>query len=184
MDLYAGLHGKFGKPELQVQPPMSFYEGPEAKVDEDLVALWKSDGWARYRGGLFWTVDPRRFIELPTEWPIVPKDALVFGRDAFGNIYMVNKPNVNRLDIQWNSLGNLGPSAYVFLNATMVQPRYREQTLNAKLFEAVRKSAGDLEADECYGLFPALPLGGSEEDPSSYRRVKLREYLALVAQAH
>jgi hypothetical protein len=184
MDLFEGLHKALGKPEMRVEPPESFFAGSEAASDEDLLALWGQDGWARYGHGLFWTVDPRAFSGLSEDWPIVPHEALVFGRSAFGNLYLVCKDEVLRLDVQWNRLAKLGPSTYVFLNSTIKQPRFQKVTLQGELFGLVRERLGDLAADECYGLFPALPLGGNDEDPTSYRRVKLLEYLALLAQAH
>jgi hypothetical protein len=184
MKTYNLLHKTLGKPELQIVPPESFFRSPVAKVDEDLVALWREDGWARYAGGLFWTIDPRDFVKLYKDWSIVPQRALVFGRNTFGDLFLLHKGEVRFLSIQGNQLLPLGPSFYLFMNSTLGELDLMESFLDSKLFQAVRKRLGELETDECYGLFPALPLGGDDEDPKSYRRVKLREYLALLAQMH
>jgi len=184
MELFDGLHKALGLPESRVEPPQSFFESSEAKVDEDLVALWRKDGWASYGDGLFWTVNPQEFVEIAKEWTIVPTEAIVFGRSAFGNLYLVDNGNVLRLDIQWGKLAELGPSTYVFLNSTIKQTRFQKVTLKSDLFKIVRERLGSLTMDECYGLFPSLPLGGNDDDPNAYQRVKVREYLTLLAQIH
>lgn len=183
-DIFYGLHEALGAPEMKVEPPESFFDNPEMARDQELASLWRQDGWARYGHGLFWTVDPREFPDLHKEWPIVPPGALVFARNAFTGIFMLHKDQVLRLDAQWNRVAELGPSAYTFLNSTIKRANFQQTTLERELFEKVRKHAGDLERDECYGLFPALPLGGNDEDPKGYKRVKLREYLGILAQAH
>jgi hypothetical protein len=178
------FHKALGKPEQAIIPPESFFKSPQAKVDEDLTLLWRKDGWARYSGGLFWTVDPGDFGELSKDWSVVPQKAPVFGRNAFGDLFLFSEGEVFFLSVQGNRLMSLGPQVYIFLNSSLVESDIRETFLNSKLFKALHKRLGDLEADECYGLFPALPLGGDDEDPKAYKRVKLHEYLATLAQMH
>jgi hypothetical protein len=55
VELFDGLHAAVGSPETQIELPKSFFDSPEAKVDEDLIALWEVDSWSRYGKGLFWT---------------------------------------------------------------------------------------------------------------------------------
>jgi hypothetical protein len=184
METYKLFHKAVGEPEQQIKPPDAFFKTQTAKIDEDLMLLWQEDGWARYGGGLFWTVDPGDFEDLHEDWSGVPKKAVVFGRNAFGDLFLFNEGEVFLLSTQINQLMSLGPKAHIFLNSTLVEADMRETFLYSKLFKAVRKRLGDLEADECYGLFPAMPAGGNEEDAKSYKRVKMREYLATVAQLH
>ncbi len=184
MELFAGLHEALGKPEIHTEPPKSFFDSPEANVDEDLVALWQEDGWACYSEGLFWTVNPQDFLGLSNDWSIVPPLALVFGKNAFGDLFLLHEGDVFQLSVQWNRLMELGPSPYIFLNSTLKEPSLCESFLQKELFRAVYERLGELAADECYGLFPVLPLGGNDEDPNAYHRVKLREYLASLAQVH
>lgn len=183
-DMFEGLHKGLGVPKMAVHPPESFFTTAGMTTDEDLVSLWRQDGWARYGQGLFWTVDPREFADLHQEWPIVPRGALVFGRGAFSSLFLLHQDQVLHLDGQWNRLAKLGPSSYVFLNDSVADAEFQKTILDRELFNKVREKAGDLAADECYGLFPALPLGGNDEDPNGYQRVKLREYLAILGQAH
>lgn len=184
MELFDGLHTAVGSPETQIELPGSFFDSPEAKVDQDLVALWQEDGLSRYSKGLFWTVDPREFSTLAEDWRIVHPSALVFSRNAFGDLFLLQEGEVFRLAVQWNRLMVIGSSTYIFLNSTIKEPSLHESFLQKKLFKAVHKRLGDLSADECYGLFPALSLGGNDEDPKAYERVKLREYLKILAQIH
>lgn len=184
MELYKELHTTLGKPEQQEFPPESFLKSKAKKVDEDLIALWREDGWASYENGLFWTVNPFDYADVIKDWKIVEPGTLVFGRNAFGDLFLLCKEEIFRLKIQYNHLGNIGTEVYLFLNFLLRQPNLQKSFLQKKLFRKVHKLLGDLQADECYGLFPALPLGGDEEDPKAYKRVKIREYLSSLAQIH
>lgn len=184
MKTFKFFHRAVGKPEQQIIPPESFFNSVAAKIDEDLTALWREDGWARYADGLFWTVDPREFSGLAEEWKIVSNKALVFGRNAFGDLFLLNEGELFFLSLQGNCLLPLGPSVYIFLNSTLVETDLMDSFFNKKLFKAVHKRLGNLETNECYGLFPALALGGDDEDPTAFRRVKLREYLSILSQIH
>lgn len=185
MKMYDRLRKTLGEPEKQIVPPDSVFENANAETDENLIALWREDGWCSYGKGLFWTVDPADFADLLKDWRAVPKQAVVFARSAFADLFLLNAGEVFFLNVQANVLMPLGPNVYVFLNSTLAQRGLREPFLDGKLFKAVSKLRGELEHNECYGLFPALPLGGGNaEDPKSYQRVKLREYVQSLAQMH
>lgn len=184
MEAFKGLHTALGKPEKQEFPPDSFIEKEAENFDENLIELWQADGWACYGDGLFWTVNPKDFTDIVKDWKIVKPKSIVFGRNAFGDLFLLKNEEVFMLSIQQNDLGSLGPDVYIFLNSTLKETSLRESFLQKKLFEKVRKKLGELESDECYGLFPALPLGGDEDDADAYKHVKLREYLSSLAQMH
>lgn len=183
MGLYDELHKSLGTPKNQVLPDATFLKSKLARADESLLELWKTDGWARYGDGLFWTVDPRQFTGIAKQWNVVPSDAIFFARNAFADLYFLSDGNSQCLDVQWGRVLDLGPDPAIFLTFGL-KPRNRGDLLNDKLFKAVHKRLGTLEVDECYGLFPALQLGGNEADPAAYKRVKSQEYLSILAQSH
>lgn len=184
METFAGLHGALGKPEAGVEPPATFLKTKKATAHPDLEALWTEEGWARYAGGEFWVVDPRPFDELLSEWSTVPKDAIVFARNAFGDLFLFSDGVVVALTIQTGQMNKASRTVELFLNDTLAQPAIRGSLLETALFKKVRKRLGDLEAEECYGLFPPASLGGDPEDVGAYRKAKLREYFSLVAESH
>ncbi|HQU81627.1 MAG TPA: GAD-like domain-containing protein [Pyrinomonadaceae bacterium] len=182
METYKQLHLAIGKPEDKKVPSETFFTDFAKKSDEYLIKLWREDGFSSYGNGLFWTVDPQEYAEIVKDWKIVKPKSIVFGRNAFGELFLLHKNEVYILRIQENDLGNLGPSVYIFLNSTLKEPSLKESYLQKKLFSKVKKKNGELKADECYGLFPALPLGGDDEDENAYKCVKIKEYLASLAQ--
>jgi hypothetical protein len=184
MDEFEVFHKAMGEPEMRVEPLESFFDDPAMTIDEDLVSLWRQDGWARYARGLFWTVDPREFAALHEDWQIVPEGALIFARSAFTDLFLFHDDHIFRFDPQYNRFSRRGSSTSIFLNHTVGKRDFQKLILGGDIFPEVHKRLGDLAVDECYGLFPALPLGGNVEDPKGYQRVKLREYLAILAQTH
>jgi hypothetical protein len=180
--MFDGLHEAFGLPEQKIMPPDSFFNDKINKVDKDLSDLWKTDGWAAYQNSLFWTVNPLDFDDVADDWKMIKPKSLIFGRNAFGELFILHKDEVYVLSIQYNQLMNLGPSSYIFLNSTIKETDFKNVFLKIKLFNKLQKTLGNFAGDECYGLFPSVPFGGDEDDFKAYKIVKLKEYLSLLSQ--
>src|SRR5262245_39007930 len=65
----------------------------------NLAALWRELGWTGFRQGFFWTTYPPEFTEIVSGWRRIPKDALVIGRDAFANLYLLEGEEVRQLNV-------------------------------------------------------------------------------------
>lgn len=147
----------------------------------DLVALWKEHGWAGYGDGFYWTTDPRAFEDLVSDWHGLPRRAVVIGRDAFANLYLLHDGEVLQLNPHVDDWTMVAPTLDLFFRACLAMKSFREDYMWADLFREALQQHGPVAADECYGFFPALALGGSV-DVASIRRVKMEEHLMLLAQ--
>src|SRR5262245_45922593 len=71
--------------------------GPEEQrrlehlVPEFLRELWRSDGWAGYRNGLLWTVDPQEFQPIVNVWNLPGTPPIAVARTAFGSLYLLRE---------------------------------------------------------------------------------------------
>jgi hypothetical protein len=146
-----------------------------------LLELWREHGWAGYGGGLFWTIDPRSLAAHLPGWQRVRRGSSVFGRDAFGNLFLLRDGEVFQLDVHRNERMLVASTLELFFSACLDDPSFRQCYLWSDLLGRAVERCGRLASDECYAFFPALPLGG-EVDAETLERVKLSEHLTLMAQ--
>lgn len=154
-----------------------------AGVPAELVALWKEHGLAGYGGGVFWTVDPRDFAALAKKWRRIPDSAIVVGRDAFANLYLMEDTGIWQLNTHHDEHDMVAAHLEMFFQICVADERFRKGYMWEDLFREAQTEHGPLTEDQCYAFFPALALGGSG-DAASLRRVGLHEQLEILEQLH
>jgi hypothetical protein len=162
----------------------------QSVVPDFLLELWKTDGWAGYRNGLLWTVDPQDFAPVVSAWKLPVKPGLVVARTAFGLIYML-KEFVTEQGVKGISIVGLnphtgdytvvGPTARRFLTESLAQPDYIKSVLWEPQAKRAAADVGPLAWDEMYGFEPALALGGSGK-PETVRRYNVFNHHLLLSQ--
>lgn len=89
-----GFGEEFRKAYGQGKPYRAFDQVTRTRlaptVPAYLLDLWESDGWASYRDGLLWFVDPRDFEPIVKAWRLPEKTMLItVARTAFGELYLL-----------------------------------------------------------------------------------------------
>ena len=162
----------------------------ESTVPAYLLDLWEADGWASYRDGLLWFVDPRDFEPVVHAWKVPEKTPLLaVARTAFGELYLlgtftegdgVSEDSVLALNPHIAEYSFVGPYAEQFLTKSIARDRY-VKTLHQADAQRAAKDVGSLAWDEMYGYEPALALGGSG-DPATVRRLNIFNHHLLLSQ--
>jgi hypothetical protein len=170
----------FGPPATSVRPELEeLAQQPE--VPPELKELWAEHGWAGYADGFYWTTNPRESAELLRGWRRIPPSATVIGRDAFANLYLLEKDAVFQLNPHHNDHDQVASNLGQFYRICVAEPTFQDGYMWKDLFKQALAAHGAVAIDECYGFFPALKLGGSD-DVGSIRRVKMHEHLMFLAQ--
>jgi hypothetical protein len=151
------------------------------RLPVQLLEEWQEKGWCSYSKGLIWLVNPSDFREVLEDWLDPSDDALVFGRTAFGDLFLWRNNEVEFLSTQYAKIANLIDDVTLFFEYSLCSETFLNDVLDRKLFRKALKQYGQLEQDECYGFEPVLALGGSGEI-DTIRKVKLREYLGILSQ--
>jgi hypothetical protein len=172
------LASALGHPSTQARAPK---EEPREDIPEPLQALWLDHGFASYNHGFYWNTDPTEFSDIPHMWPRLKGSVVVFGRDAFANIYAQTQNGIVQLNPSQDEISDIASRLDMFFLACVTDADFRRSYMYENLFDAALSSQGELVSDECYGFFPALALGGSV-DAANVRRVKLKEHLQLLSQ--
>jgi len=162
----------------------------EGIVPPFLLELWDTDGWAGYRDGLLWTVDPQQFEPIVALWNLPGAPVAMVARTAFGTLYMLRRFEIEgggtgvavvSLDPHTGDYKVVGPTAERFLTKRLADRAYIENVLGEPAVKRAARDVGPLAWDEMYGYEPALALGGSGT-PETVRRYKLPEHQLLLSQ--
>jgi len=150
-------------------------------VPSSLLTHWQEVGFCGYAGGLLWLTDPSEFSDLVRGWVPLPEPHVVIARNAFADLFVLSGSKVSFFSVQFGQAAEVSDVEFLF-NFALARRESRNDLCGQKEFRKARRLLGDLQPDECYGCVPAMPLGGSGTI-ESMRKVKLREYLAIVKQA-
>jgi hypothetical protein len=160
-----------------------------------LLDLWEVDGWASYRDGLLWFVDPDDYAPVLALWNISQGTPsltlpLVVARTGFGNLYYLEThiaPNgskvqeINELDPHISKYLGVGPFAEKFLTRSLAKLDYFRNVLMEPEVQQATNAVGALEWNEMYAYEPALSLGGSGR-AETVRRVNIFAHHAMLSQ--
>ncbi len=167
---------------------------PRLKINHPVIRkLYQKYGVCESKDRFFRIVDPEEWQAHYMPWFLLMRDQeevfegpelYPFMTTAFGSVYVfANLPDedlVGYIDITSN-FHSMGDADSVF-SGNLLDPIFRRFNLNGDFYEPLLKREGEPDADECFGFFPPISLGG-ERELKNARRVKLREHLDLLAQA-
>lgn len=181
--------------------PESSLRKYDGLVSNQLRDYWRRMGLCGFNSGSLWFTDSDDYTELMDvllhgKTTFRPEECLVFARGAFGHLHVwCERVGTFYLSVPELKLSLGSPSALMLAGKRELEvsahllglQRFEDPSLdivdeNAKfLLKRTQKKLGPVAADECYGFFPALPLGGSKR-LDHLQKVKLNEHLMMVAQ--
>ncbi len=151
------------------------------KAPPVIAQFLQTEGQCAYHDDFFLTTLPRAHFQTLSEWGLNGKQCFAFMRTALGSICYSHNGKIYQLDPISGYLykGRFDFCDFMNVLATM------DSFLESAYFDVYKTSKTNqiLEYDDVYGLFPALPLGGSFQS-SHFKIVKMREYLAISAQLY
>jgi hypothetical protein len=179
-ELFLKMHGPGVKCRQVSEETARRYQ---TELPSALIQHWLEAGWCGYADGLLWIVNPEDLREPMLEWLGPGKaNAKAIARTAFGDIILWDGNAVCYLDVNVNHVFNVTQDIEIFFIVSLRDKQYLDSPIGRKQFRRARQRLGPLEPDEVYGYFPAIALGGPGT-VESLQRVKLREYLSILAQS-
>jgi hypothetical protein len=164
-----------------VPVPSEVLQKYAGRLPPALLEEWRQYGWCGYGDGIIWFEDPRPFEDLITEWKGADAEHIVFARTAFANLFTLKDGKIFAIQTQFKECSPLVHDIDFFGSYTLRSKDFMKDFAHKKLFDAAKRQLGALHHDECYAFVPALALGG-EARLENIRKVKLLEYLDLLAQ--
>ena len=163
----------------------------EGRVPDYLLDLWESDGWAGYRDGLLWMVDPDEFAPILAAWHVPDDPPLItVARTAMGELFLLGSfrapngslaPKVLALNPHSASYQTVGLVAEKFLTRSIANEDYLKPAMQEAETKRAAKDVGPIAWNEMYGYEPALALGGSGK-PDTVRRYDIFTHHLLLSQ--
>lgn len=159
-------------------------------IPEFLLELWEADGWAGYRDGLLWTVDPQEYEPIVAAWKFPEAPLAAVARTALGKLYLLgtfktqsggSAQGVLGLNPHTSTYSFVGQRAEKFFTKTIAQEDYASDALQEPETRRAAKALGPVAWNEMYGYEPALALGGSGK-PDTVRRYNIFNHQLLLSQ--
>jgi hypothetical protein len=162
------------------------------QLPDFFLDLLESDGWASYRDGLLWAIDPRDFEPVMNAWTFPPDfgNLVPIVRTAFGAVYALRTFTTARgtpglsvvnLDPHIAEYSIVGPVAEKFLTESIAEEDYIKSVFREADARRAAKNVGPIAWNEMYGYEPALALGGSGK-PETVRRFNMFNHHLLLSQ--
>jgi len=175
------FHATFGKPQGAHYPDEKLLQEYTNVLPEALLEIWAETGFAHFRDGMLWIVDPTSLEDELRRWPDTPKAAVPVMRSAFGKIVYWATDQFTYLDVHLNVRFDIGDNTGLVFNLFLTQEKSLQSVLNQSLFRSALKKLGAIAADEMYAY--ALPIAmGGDLGIGNIEIVKMREQLAILAQ--
>lgn len=171
------------KQEANTEPlPKLILEKYRGLVPVEIIELWQYGGVGSYMNDFFWVINPDEYLFVTDQlYKPFLLPCVVFARDAFGDLFVWEKDCVKFVNVRHGYSQVIGRDLKIFFNSIATDWDFFCDRLKAKDFSSVKARLHGLSYDECYGYVPALVAGGSDK-PENVQKVKLREYLEIIAQ--
>ncbi len=198
---FAYVAQKLAPPLQTAHPGQALVAQFQSKLPSGLIEFWQEYGIGSWAGGKFQFCNPADYAGVVTlilrgDPDLSPDHTHLIGYGAFADLVL------------WNEKfhGLLVNLPYLRATADFIRPNRKPSEPNialssrlyhlsnkrtftlfdntasaAPIYERCVKRLGPPDLGECYGLHPALALGGST-DIASVKRVRAREHFAILAQ--
>lgn len=182
---FARFTKKFGRPAAQEKVTKKQLAAYARRLPPECLELWQRFGFASFRDGLLWTVNPSELDGPLGEW--VPRakgkaNPIALLRTAWAKVIYFHDDRFWLLDPILGHRFEAGDAALLVFEYMLVDKNADIGILRKRDFDKALKKLGPLAKDETYGY--GLPIGmGGADSVKNMAKLKLREHLSLLAQA-
>lgn len=155
----------------------------KGKLPEEVIIFLKQEGRSTFSNDFLWTVLPGdlEFSDMFEQWELPGKECYVFLRTALGVCIYYYQGNYYYFNPLKGINGQMFEDFNFVINTYLIMDVFIVDNFGYDHFIRLSKGKPQLKFDEMYGLFPALPLGGSY-DTSILEIVKMYEHMVFLAE--
>ncbi|EPF71654.1 aspartyl-tRNA amidotransferase subunit B [Acinetobacter gyllenbergii] len=191
---------RFRNIKVARKPTTEFIAQYQQTYPNYLFYIWDNLGFACFEDGGFWLVNPADYIDIlnlclkHTDFTN-HDDFYVFGRSAYGNLYVMNKKTSSKLTIDIVNLriypnidmhSSFDEMDHVKTFLATIVTRAKNEDIDIYdnnenfLFERCLANLGELKDHEIYAFEPPAVLGG-QKMLENMKKANLFEYIPFVA---
>ncbi len=171
MAVFPKFKEKWGEPidkEVVSEEIINKYKN---KLPNELIDLWKEDGFGGYLKGSFWTVNPDKYLQYLKKWANLNRQIYVIGRSSFGDIiimYLSTKKEwiFKCIDVRHHEISLITVEKYFndFFEICLTnRGKFIGSCNGTEDYVYAYKEIGQINRNQCYGFEPILALGGEEK---------------------
>ncbi|RKM55775.1 DUF1851 domain-containing protein [Butyrivibrio sp. X503] len=153
----------------------------EGILPSELLDVWRDYGFGQMLDGYIKIINPDEYKEILRESYFRAEEAIPIMMTAFGDVITWEDNRYIRMicfkDGVFKGLG----AGFKYFFSNMLDEDFQKDFFEPDLFKCANEKLGKPEFDECYGFVPLLGLGG-KRSADNLEKVKVKEYIAIIAQ--
>lgn len=175
--------------------PQEIMSNYETILPGPIIDIWKKHGWGGYRDGLFWTINPDKYLDYIKKWVVMDyEEVYPIMRTAFGDLIIIynfkeadeeyEKIRTAVIDIKHHDADKITIGLEDFFETCLLRigRLINSSKIDSDLFDDLVNKYGVLNYDLCYGFDPILPLY-RKENIKNVKIVDFDTHLETLTQA-
>lgn len=154
----------------------------EGSLPGEVIDIWREYGFGTFYDGYLKVINPHDYKALLEESYFLGDVAIPMFATAFGDLITWEKDKYVGIVKYRYGVNDVMCSGFEYFMEDLYDGEHDDDFFSIPQYKRAVKKLGDLEYDECFGYVPLLALGGPER-VDHLKKVKMREHLALIAQA-
>lgn len=154
----------------------------------ELTTLWQEVGFGNYCDGMLKIINPSDYQDVLNSCYVMEYDKsfLPFMCTAFGDVFAyVKNPKLNNyivyLNVRYGTYLILPDNLVLLLNKIIFNKSTLKGWFDLENYLTIQEKLGTPDFDECFGYFPLLAMGGSE-NLENIEIVKTLSYIDISTQ--
>jgi hypothetical protein len=190
--------GQLGSVQDQESVEKTYADSYRGRLPASLIDFWNEEGWGSYADGMLKICDPELFVGVlqlifKNDKDFKPRECSIFAFTVFGRLFgwhpVHREFSIDLIDYSLSASSYVHPEEKTneeieiasYLTTFKKERNDLRDESDKLIYARAVKKLGHPALDECFGFFPALPLGG-QKIVQNLKRVKAREHFALLAQ--
>ncbi|GAA5089379.1 DUF1851 domain-containing protein [Chryseobacterium ginsengisoli] len=152
------------------------------KLPQKLLDCWNLNGFTTLSNDFIKVVNPNDYKDILNQsYESIGKPAYVIFATGLGDLIIWENNYIILLNFR-RGKSKVIESGFNFFLEDIKDDSFLLEELDSKNFKQGAESLGQLSFDECFSYEPLLGLGGAEK-VENLKKVKIKEYISITAQA-
>ena len=155
----------------------------EQVLPEKLLEFWRTFGFGSLATNYIKVINPNEYIDLLNSVYVSPINeiAIPIFITGLGDFIVWENSYTVLINLR-KGMSEVVESGFDFFLDDLSDEDFLKEDLKNKNYPEIVSRSGELSFDECYAYFPLVELGGAEK-VENLKKVKIKEYISIVAQS-
>lgn len=181
--MFNDFFAKYSDYIITEKPSKQVIDNYKDKLPDELIEFWQEYGFGIYMNGYLKIVNPEIYQPILNEgYNTENNKEIVFAVTGLGDFIVWVGDAIRLVDFRHGKYAIVNSSNFGrFFEKRLGDDSFLKIEFKNENYLPAKVRLGALEFDECYGYVSLLGMGGSEK-AENLQKVKIREYISIIAQ--